>query len=382
MGGRHAIHDDAIRSMLSFLEQFLPGRSASMQRLREDITRLNEPINLALVRTVLIVGESGAGKTYVAKVLAAHREFMQAGEDAFQENANLDSYLLHFDDIHLPNLPEELIESELFGHRKGSFTGAIRDKLGLLSSEGEIPKTDILLDEIGDASAKLQAKLLQVVESGRFRQVGAEPGDEDETAARLIFATNRLLEQDVRDGRFRADLYWRLNAARIEVPPLRGQLEQIELLLAHILGTLLATISERVETPSPLPRFGVEDIAWARSYGWPGNVRQLRSLVQRWLSHGGRKPLRDLISSGEIEQLHRESGTIESATVARLKSGDVLNSLSALLDEAERRTKREILDWYKRASPSASELERRFPGMKVRSIRQKLSDWRRELGDD
>ena len=109
-------------------------------------------------------------KTYVAQVLAAHRESLSQNDGILEGNANLDSFLSHFEIVHVPNLPEALIESELFGHVRGAFTGAKAEKLGLLSGEGPTVRTDILLDEIGEASPALQAKLLQVVGTGSISQ--------------------------------------------------------------------------------------------------------------------------------------------------------------------------------------------------------------------
>lgn len=361
----------------AFLERFLPGASGAMRALRQQISRLNTSRNLDIVRTVLIVGESGSGKTYVAKVLAAHREAMSLEEGVLDDNTNLDSFLGRFDEINLPNLPDTLVESELFGHVKGAFTGAEKEKLGLLSTEPDQAKSDILLDEIGDASSALQAKLLQVVESGRFRKLGASPGDDEKTEARLIFATNRNLSDDVSSGRFRPDLLWRLGTVTLLVPPLRERADQIEEIVQSTLQELLG-VTSHASFEEPDLMFSESDLLWARTYDWPGNVRQLRSAVTRWVIENGERSFREIVIAGHhnsISTVPRKTSSVSS----RLESLEPVGTLKDLLDLQEKSAKREIVDWFDRTRPTNTELASKFPGMKPRSVRNKLSDWRREL---
>ena len=275
----------------NFLDYFLPGSSPEMTELRRQVTLLNTNSNQVLVRTVLITGESGAGKNHLARVIAAHREFQELAARRGSDQIlgyELAPYLGHFDEIHLPALPNELIESELFGHVKGAFTGAQSEKIGLLSDRAETTRSDILLDEIGDASPWLQAKLLQVAETGSFRPVGAEPGDDEKTSARIFFATNKNLEDEVRAGRFRQDLYWRIATFRVHVPPLRSQPENIVTIINQLISELRASLPTDL-TATAAPTISENDLSWARTFGWPGNIRQLRSSLQRWLFENGKK---------------------------------------------------------------------------------------------
>jgi DNA-binding NtrC family response regulator len=204
--------------------------------------------------TVLLTGESGTGKDLAAKVIhyasdRAARPFMN---------------------ITCSALPEALLESELFGHERGAFTGADRQKRGLLeSADGGT----VFLDEIGEMVPGLQAKMLRFLEEKTFKRVG---GSADiRVDIRVIAATNRLLEDEVRQGRFRDDLYYRLNVLPIVLPPLRGRPEDIPLLANFYVDAYNTEFRKRVR--------GVAADAMVRlqAYGWPGNVRELRNAVER-----------------------------------------------------------------------------------------------------
>src|SRR5512140_598190 len=204
--------------------------------------------------TVLLTGESGTGKDLAAKVL--HYQSDRASRP--------------FMNITCSALPENLLESELFGHERGAFTGADRQKRGLLeSADGGT----VFLDEIGEMTPPLQAKLLRFLEEKTFKHVG---GSIDiRVDVRVVAATNRQLEDEVRQGRFREDLYYRLNVLPILLPPLRHRPEDVPPLVDYYVDIYNAEFRKRVR--------GVASDAMARlrAYGWPGNVRELRNAVER-----------------------------------------------------------------------------------------------------
>ena len=202
--------------------------------------------------TVLVNGESGVGKELVAH--AVHRASPRAAERIVA--------------VDCCTLQETLFESELFGHERGAFTGADRRKPGLIEAAAG---GTLFLDEIGDIGPALQAKLLRVLETGRFRRVG---GNADLRAnVRVVAATNRDLPRLVKDGQFRADLYYRLSAFLIEVPPLRERQADIPMLVRHFAARRARNGGEIEFSPEVMQRL--------MAYSWPGNVRELRNVVER-----------------------------------------------------------------------------------------------------
>ena len=227
------------------------GESAAMQMLRQTIREVG-----ASDVTVLIQGESGSGKELVAQAL--HSASRRRGES--------------FVAVDCCTLQEALFESELFGHERGAFTGADRRKAGLIEAAAH---GTLFLDEIGEAGPAIQAKLLRVLETGRFRHVGATTDLRSD--ARIVAATNRNLQQRSRDGQFREDLYYRLSAFVIQVPPLRDRRDDIDLLAAHF-------IASRRQAQGLSPAWLMPDaLARLVAYDWPGNVRELRNVIERAL---------------------------------------------------------------------------------------------------
>ncbi len=226
------------------------GESTAMVNVRS----LLQKIAASPASTVLLTGESGTGKDLAAKVI--HYASDRAGKP--------------FMNITCSALPEALLESELFGHERGAFTGADRQKRGLLeSSDGGT----VFLDEIGEMVPGLQAKLLRFLEEKSFKRVG---GALDlRVDVRVVAATNRQLEEEVKQGRFREDLYYRLNVLPIVLPPLRQRVEDIPLLVNHYVDSYNTEFRKRVRglTPDAMARMKV--------YPWPGNVRELRNAVER-----------------------------------------------------------------------------------------------------
>lgn len=225
------------------------GRSEGMRRLYERITRVAPADG-----PVLVVGESGTGKELVAR--AIHAESPR-GRSRFVA-------------VNCAGIPEDLLESEFFGHAEGAFTGARRARRGLFE---EADGGTLMLDEIGEMPPSMQAKLLRVLEDGRVRPVGSNR--EREVNVRIIGATNRDLRDDVRSGRFREDLYFRLETFTLELPPLRDRGDDLDLLLAHFLGLAAARAGK------PIPGFSAAAMRRLHGYRFPGNIRELRNIVER-----------------------------------------------------------------------------------------------------
>jgi transcriptional regulator with PAS, ATPase and Fis domain len=204
--------------------------------------------------TVLITGESGTGKEQVARALHVNSPRARGRFVAFNVMA----------------IPEHLLESELFGHVRGAFTGAYVSRRGLLV---EAHGGTLFMDEVGDLPLPLQAKLLRVLQEHRFRPVGGDT--EVEVDLRLVLATHRDLEEMVREGRFREDLYYRLNVITVHLPPLRERGEDILSLTDHFLRKFATELGR------PPQRFSQEALDLLRGYSWPGNVRELEHVVER-----------------------------------------------------------------------------------------------------
>ena len=204
---------------------------------------------------VLVVGETGVGKEIVARLIH---------ESGARQSRN-------FVAINCAGLPDSLLESELFGHVRGSFTGAYRDKPGLavMAHRGTL-----FLDELGEMSLRMQAMLLRFVETGEIQRVGSDRS-EGHVDVRIIAATNRNLLERINEKEFREDLYYRLNVIRLVIPPLRERGGDVALLLQHYLQESART--HRVEAPRMTP--DAQEILSA--YRWPGNVRELKNVVER-----------------------------------------------------------------------------------------------------
>ena len=224
-------------------------RSARMFELLEQ-TRLYAESDA----NILVTGESGTGKELLAETIHAHSARAQGP----------------FIAINCSAIPDELLESELFGHRKGAFTGAAQDRQGLfVAADGGT----VLLDEIGDMPVQLQAKLLRVLQEGEVRPLGAQqnvPVD-----LRVISATHVDLEASIRERKFREDLYYRLNVVNLHIPPLRERLEDIPLLAEHF----LAAIAERAGKPQK--KLSPEALGQLLNHDWPGNIRELQNAMER-----------------------------------------------------------------------------------------------------
>jgi two-component system response regulator HydG len=233
----------------------LVGRSREMQQVYELIERL-----AAVSSPALIVGETGTGKELVARAIHHHGPRVR--------NA--------FVAVNCAALPEALLESELFGHARGAFTGATQPRKGLFV---EADGGTLLLDEIGDMPLSLQAKLLRVLESGEIRAVGSDSVRHCDV--RILAATHRVLEDLVAENRFREDLYYRLKVITLRLPPLRTRREDISLLAEHFVARVrVRVLSSPVKTVTP------EALRLLEEHSWPGNVRELEHVIESAVVRG------------------------------------------------------------------------------------------------
>src|SRR6266852_6110985 len=227
------------------------GRSEAMQQVFKLIGQL-----AATDATALITGESGTGKELVARAIYHH------------SNRSQQAFLA----VNCAAIPEQLLESELFGHERGAFTGATNQRIGKFE---QCNRGTIFLDEIGDMTPATQTKILRVLQSGTFERVG---GNQPITAdVRIIAATNRPLEQAVASRQFREDLFYRLNVVRIEVPPLRERREDIRLLVSYFFKKFAK------DQPGPPRSIAPVVLKALEKYHWPGNVRELENIIRRAL---------------------------------------------------------------------------------------------------
>src|SRR5918993_2393597 len=274
----------------------LIGNSQSMQRVRSMIDKVAETD-----ATVLVRGESGTGKELVARELHERNSVRRNGS---------------FVAVNCAALPSELIESELFGHEKGAFTGAAARR------EGKFEQADggtLFLDEIGDMSANVQAKLLRALEERRIERLGGG-AESIPVDVRIVSATHRPLEQEIEKGNFRADLFYRLRVVTVEIAPLRERREDIPALAE----TFVRLAAERYK----MPVRAIAPAAMRRlvEYEWPGNVRELRNAVERAmvLAEGDELTARDL-----PEEINAQGKTQNAATpTASVESGEGGNDLS------------------------------------------------------
>jgi len=244
-------------------------------------------------KAILIQGESGTGKELVARAL-------------HQNSSRADNPLVT---VNCTSLSETLLESELFGHEKGAFTGAYTDKTGLFEiADGGT----LFIDEVGDMPSSMQAKLLRVLEDGSMRRVGSSK--QRRVNVRVVSATNRILRADVKDGRFREDLFYRVNVMSIDLPPLRDRLDDLPLLIAHFLGD-----EWKLETDA---------LQLLAHFRWPGNIRQLINVIERAkiLADNHMVTLQDLPPE-IIEFASQQSQPRDDATLAEIERAQVVDVL-------------------------------------------------------
>jgi transcriptional regulator with GAF, ATPase, and Fis domain len=247
----------------------LIGRSAAIQALESEIDSASRSD-----AKVLITGETGVGKEVVSRLI--HHRSARAAAGLVTLNC--------------AGLPDSLLESELFGHVRGSFTGAYRDKPGLLEMA---PNGTVFLDEVGEMSTRMQVVLLRFLESGEIQRVGADRSH-TRVNVRLITATNRDLQVQINSGAFREDLYFRLNVIRFSIPPLRERVEDVPLLVNHYVQAFSQT--HKV----PVTEITAEAMEALVGYRWPGNVRELKNVVERIVLKTCGRPVRSADLPPEI----------------------------------------------------------------------------------
>ena len=306
----------------------LTGTSPAIQRLRETIERV-----APTQATVLIVGENGTGKELVAR--AIHQLSPRSNRPLVEVNCAA--------------IPEELIESELFGHEKGAFTGANERRRGRFDLAGN---GTLFLDEIGDMSLKTQAKILRILQEQRFERVGGTVTMQVDV--RIIAATNKDLAQEIKVGRFREDLYYRLHVIPVQVPPLRERREDIPLLIAEFL--------RETALDSGLKQKRITDEAIEIMVGqpWPGNVRELRNLVERLV----------ILVPADVIQVHHLAECFPLATPDVIESALDQPSFREARTEFERQYLRKKLaehNWNISQTAEAIGLERSHLHRKIKA---------------
>jgi two-component system response regulator PilR (NtrC family) len=318
----------------------LLGHSEAMRRIFELVRRI-----AGARTTVLITGDSGTGKERIAR--AIHEESDRKDKPFLVVNCGA--------------IPEALIEAELFGHERGAFTGAVASRLGIFR---EAEGGTVLLDEIGELAPTLQVKLLRVLQERKVRGVGAS--SELAVDVRVLAATNRNVEEDVRAGRFRQDLYYRLNVIRVEVPPLRERREDVRPLAEHFLVRCAAEHNKDIRGFSPDAMRALE------GYAFPGNVRELENVVERAVALATGQT----IGLGDLT--HEVAGAASQATPALVGLPEEGCNIDDVLGEVERRL---LLQALERAGGVRTQAAKLL-GVTFRSLRYRLQKHALGDGDD
>jgi two-component system nitrogen regulation response regulator NtrX len=295
---------------LTGLSDEMVGKSAGLDQVRAEIAKV--------ARTdakVLVTGESGSGKELVAR--AIHKASSRARGT--------------FEKLNCAALPKDLVESELFGYEKGAFTGAMQMKRGRLEAADQ---GTLFLDEVGDMSLDTQAKFLRAIETGEIERLGSTRTIAVDT--RIVAATNKDLQAEIAAGRFREDLFYRLNVVPIHLPPLRQRPGDIPLLIEHFAAKLSA------EHGRPPRRFTPDAVQRLSQYSWPGNVRELKNLVERIL----------IMTEGETVSLVEVEETLPQG-----QDDEPPSEIKAARDKAERDT---ILAMLKQCQWNVTEASRRL----------------------
>ncbi len=333
-----ASENQRLRAQVDDGNRNLLGRSASMRRVIDLIGRI-----AGTRTTVLITGESGTGKERVARAI---HEASERRERPFLV-------------VNCGALPDNLMESELFGHEKGAFTGAVSRHAGIFR---EAQGGTVLLDEIGELPPQLQVKLLRVLQERRVRPVGSAA--EQEVDVRVLAATNRNVEDDVQAGKFRQDLYYRLNVIRLELPPLRERREDIRALVEQFVTRFAIEMGKDVHHLTP------DALKALERYPFPGNVRELENMMERAVALAGARA----IGLGDLPPEVGGGAAAPSADLVSLPTDGC--ALDEVLAEVERRLLVQALERTGGVRNQAAKLL----GVTFRSFRYRLA--KHSLGDD
>jgi len=304
------------------------GNTSEMQLIFKTITEI-----APTAASVLIYGETGTGKELVAHAI----------------HHNSDRNNKPFIALHCASLSEGVLESELFGHEKGAFTGAVNQRRGRfeLADSGTL-----FLDEIGDLNSHVQIKLLRVLETGCFERVGGE--ETLESNVRIIAATNKDLEEEIREGRFREDLYYRLNVINLELPPLRERREDIGLLTDSFL------VKYAAKNKKDIKGFSSQCTRLLSNYDWPGNVRELENAVERAVVMARN----EFIEPGNLPLSISQSLKKAKKDTFRIPSGTTMKEIE----------KKAILDALNTTDGSKSKAAK-ILGISTRKIEYKIKEW-------
>jgi len=290
--------------------------------------------------TVLMTGETGTGKSFLA------------GAIHFNSHRKKNPFI----EINCANIPETLLESELFGHEKGAFTGATKIRIGRFEQAN---KGTVLLDEIGDLPHALQAKMLRFLEQRAFERLGGNKTIYSDV--RIIATTNKDLEEEIQKGRFREDLYYRINVINISLPPLKERIEDIEGLALYFLKKHSRNIKKHVEGFHP------EVLEMFRNYHWPGNLRELSNVIERAV----------LLTEDKI--IHKDSIQLGKDNYTELPKS--ISSSQSLLD-VEKKTIIDALNesmWIQKLAAKRLGISRRVLNYKIKKLGIKHPRWRKNV---
>ncbi len=317
----------------------LLGHSEPMRKILDLVSRVADSRG-----TVLITGESGTGKERIAR--AVHVASQRKGE-----------FLV----VNCGAIPEALVESELFGHEKGAFTGATSRKLGIFR---EAEGGTVLLDEVGELPLGVQVKLLRVLQEKKVRGLGES--NETPIDVRILAATNRVVEEDVKNGKFRQDLYYRLNVIRIEVPPLRARREDVSELAKHFLERCSREHNKEIRG------FSSDALRALDAYDFPGNVRELENIVERSVALASGQQ----IGLGDLP--HEVSGAAAQPSPALVTLPEEGCDIESVLGEVERRLILQALERAGGVRTAAAKLL----GVNLRSFRYRMQKHALQLDDE
>lgn len=321
--------DTAVTSPAQHGVDRLLGQSAVIRRVRDQVRNAADTDS-----SVLILGESGTGKELVAEAIHYH------------SRRSTKPFVV----VNMAAVPEALVESELFGHAKGAFTGAVGDRIGRFEAAHG---GTLFIDEVGDFPLASQAKLLRTIETRVIQRLGSN--EERSVQVRLVAATSRNLRQMVREQRFREDLYYRLNVISIELPPLRERREDLPQLIDHFVEQLGATLGKAA------PRLSVDLRGFLLSYPWPGNVRQLRNVLE------------SMLVLNRSETLTLDDLPTELAEHAALAVPETAED-QFRLDQLERSV---IMQTLKRCEGNRTRTAEAL-GISVRTLQRRLKEWDRD----